>query len=82
METRANEGDLNRRGRRHAVGSGVEAGDRQWCVVGHDAMWGGELDTWGPVGCTVVESDATWGAESDMQGPVGCAVVESRHRLW
>jgi hypothetical protein len=45
-----------RRGRRHAVGSGVEAGDRWRCVVGHDATWGAELDTRGPVGCAVVES--------------------------
>ena len=44
------------RGRQHAVGSGVEAGDRRWHIVGHDAMWGAELDTWGPVGCVVVES--------------------------
>ena len=48
-------------GQRHAVGSGVEAGDRQRRIVGHDVTWGGKLDTRGPVGCVVVESDATWG---------------------
>jgi hypothetical protein len=32
-----------RRGRRHAVGSGVEAGNRRRRVVGHDATWGGRV---------------------------------------
>ena len=70
------------RGRRHVVGSGVEAGDRQRCVVGHDPTWGGRVGYagagWmrgGGVGRDV------W-AESDMWGPVGCAVVESRHGSW